>query len=300
MVNWKKTAIILPILAGVCWGCSGGFIRVLEDAGFPNVTIIGSRVITVVVLLGLIILLYDRSLFKVAPRNLPLLTLTGISGFLFLNYTYNAAIMSLSLSLATILLCCAPIFVILFSRVLFAEKITKRRVVCMFAVLLGCVLLSGVFETGRLQWSPFGLLMGAGSALCNAVCIMSMNEASGVRRIHPLTVQFYSALIAMIPLLFLTDFSMIGSFIQEAPAFNIPFLIAHALVASMLPNFLFNVSLRYVDAGVVAILEGGAEPASALILGLLAYHEVPTAFGLAGILIVVAALMTLSTEKKTS
>ena len=68
----------------------------------------------------------------------------------------------------------------------------------------------------------------------------------------------------------------------------------------MLPNFLFNVSLRYVDAGVVAILEGGAEPASALILGLLAYHEVPTVFGFAGILIVVVALMSLSREKQTS
>ena len=290
----KKIAFTFPIIAGTCWGCCGVFVRVLQAAGFDNITITTSRIGVVVLLLGLLIFFYDKSLFRVSIRQFPLLALVGASGYLFLNYCYNVSITTLSMSLATILLCTAPVFVIIFGSILFGERITVVRVICMLAALAGCTLLSGVIESGGLSWSLFGILMGVGSAVCNAISIMAMNEASDVRKLHPLTVQFYASLFALIPMLFLADFSAIGSFVVSAPLTSIPFLIAHALIAALLPNLLFNISFKYVDSSVVSILAGGAEPTSALLFGLLVYHEVPTIFGLAGIIIVVIALIVLS------
>ena len=48
----RTIALTLPIVAGICWGCCGVFVRVLDDAGFNNITITFSRVIIVVILLG--------------------------------------------------------------------------------------------------------------------------------------------------------------------------------------------------------------------------------------------------------
>ena len=290
----KKFALLLPIIAGTCWGCSGVFVRVLDETGFDNITITFSRVFIVVILLGLLILVHDKSLFHVPLRQIPLLALVGMSGYFFFNLCYNAAVLKLSLSLATVLLCTAPVFVILFSSVLFKEKITPLRVACMLAALIGCVLMSGVVESGGLKWSIIGILLGIGTAVCNATSIMSTNEATDIRKLHPLTVQFYSALFALIPMFFLTDYSAIGGFVAESPVTRIPFLIVYALVAALLPNLLFNISFKYVDAGVVSILAAGAEPTSALLFGLFLYHEVPTGFGLAGIVIVIAAIIILS------
>lgn len=290
----RTIAYSLPIIAGICWGCCGVFVRVLDQAGFNNITITFSRVIIVVILLGLAIFIYDRRLFRVGLRQLPLIALIGISGQFLFNICYNISILKLSLSLATILLCTAPVFVIIFGAILFKEKITPVRVICMLAVLAGCVLLSGVVESGGLIWSVLGLAMGVGTAICNAASTMAMNEASDIRGIHPLTVQFYAALFALIPMLPFTDYTVVGSFIAVNPLSHIPYLIVYALVAALLPNLLFNIAFKFMDSSIVSILASGAEPTSALIFGLLVYREVPNFFGLIGTALVIAAIIVLT------
>ena len=290
----RKIAFTLPIIAGVCWGCCGVFVRVLDNAGFNNITITFSRVIIVVLLLGIAMFIYDRNLFRIRRRHLPLIALIGISGQFLFNICYNISILKLSLSLATILLCTAPVFVIIFGTVLFKEKITPVRVICMLAVLAGCVLLSGIIESGGLMWSLLGLGAGAGTAICNAVATMSTNEASDVRGIHPLTVQFYAALFALIPMLPFADYSAVGEFIAGSPVTHIPYLIVYALVAALLPNLLFNIAFKFMDSSIVSILASGAEPTSALLFGLIVYREIPTVFGIAGMVLVIGAIITLT------
>ena len=65
----NKIALTLPIIAGICWGCCGVFVRVLDKAEFDNITITFSRVIIVVILLGLFLFFHDRSLFRVQKSN---------------------------------------------------------------------------------------------------------------------------------------------------------------------------------------------------------------------------------------
>jgi drug/metabolite transporter (DMT)-like permease len=290
----RKIAYCLPIIAGICWGCCGVFVRVLDQAGFNNITITFSRVIIVVILLGISIFVYDRKLFYIQRRQLPLVALIGISGQFLFNICYNTAILKLSLSLATILLCTAPVFVIIFGAIIFKEKLTSVRIICMAAVLAGCVLLSGVIESGGLMWSVLGLAMGVGTAICNAGSTMAMNEASDIRGIHPLTVQFYAALFALIPMLPFTDYEVVGSFIAENPLARIPYLIVYALVAALLPNLLFNIAFKFMDSSIVSILASGAEPTSALIFGLVVYAEIPTVFGLVGTGLVIVAIIILT------
>lgn len=290
----RSIAFTLPLIAGACWGCCGVFVRALDDAGFDNITIIFSRVFIVVILLGLTNLVRDRSLFYIELRHIPLVVLIGMSGQFFFNICYNIAVLKLSLSLATILLCTAPVYVIVFGAVLFKEKITPLRVICMAAVLAGCVLLSGVVESGGIKWSLFGLAMGVGTAICNAVATIATNEASYVRKLHPLTVQFYAALFALIPMLPFTDYSAVGSFISQNPLTQIPYLMAYALIASLTPNLLFNISFKFIDSGVVSILASGAEPTSALIFGILMYSEIPSVPGIIGTILVIGAIIVLT------
>ena len=35
----KRFAYLLPLIAGTGWGCTGLFVRTLDDAGFDNITI---------------------------------------------------------------------------------------------------------------------------------------------------------------------------------------------------------------------------------------------------------------------
>lgn len=290
----NRFAFLLPIIAGACWGCTGIFVRTLDDAGFDNITITFSRVSVMFLMLLAATVVYDRKLLRISKGDLILVGVIGVDGLVLMNICYNISITSLSMSLASILLCTAPVFVIIFGSVLYGEKITLLRVSCMVGALIGCVLLSGIVESGELKWSVFGLAMGVASSITNAAYVIILKEATDVRKIHPLTIQLYSTLIGMIIMIPMTDFVIIGDFVAASPGKSILFLLAHALVASLLPNLLYAISFLYVDSSVASILASGAEPTSALLFGLLVYREIPTLFGVIGMIIVVVSMIVLS------
>ena len=237
---------------------------------------------------------YDRNLLRIKRRDLLLLAVIGVDGLVLMNICYNISITSLSMSLASILLCTAPVFVIIFGSVLYGEKITLLRVACMIGALIGCVLLSGIVESGELKWSVLGLAMGVASSITNAAYAITLKEATDVRKLHPLTIQLYTTLIGMIIMIPMTDFGMIVDFVAVSPGKGILFLLAHALVASLLPNLLYAIAFLYVDSSVASILASGAEPTSALLFGLFVYREIPTVFGIIGMIIVVVSMIVLS------
>ena len=297
----KRFAYLLPLIAGTCWGCTGIFVRTLDDAGFDNITITVSRVAVMLLLIVLGLLVYDRSLFRVRKRDLFLLAVIGINGMVLMNICYNISITTLSMSLASILLCTAPVFVIIIGRILFGEKITLLRVVCMLGALLGCVLLSGIVESGALKWSVLGLAMGVASSFTNAAYVIALKDATDVRKIHPLTIQLWTTLIALVVMIPFADYGVIVDFVVERPAFATMFLLAHALVASLLPNLLYAIAFLYIDSSVGSILASGAEPTAAMLCGLILYHEVPTVFGIIGMVIVIVSMIVLSrSDEKTT
>ena len=293
----KKILNILPVLAGACWGSSGIFVRVLYEAGFDNMSITFARLSVTVLLIGIVILIKDKSLFRIQRRDVPLLMVSGFFGYFLMNLFYNSSINLLSLSLASILLCTAPVYVIIFGAIVFKEKITPLKIICLVGVVVGCVLLSGIVESGALQWSVYGILMGVFCSMSNAVCTMGCNEASGVRGIDALTVLFYNAFFALIPTIFLADFGTIGSFIAADPAKGLGLLFVNATVASLLPNLFFNMSFKYMESGVVSILASGAEPTAALIFGILLFSEVPTLVGFIGMVVVIGSIIVLTSAK---
>ena len=213
----KKLINIFPVLAGICWGSAGIFVRGLQAAGLSNLTIIFGRLTMTVIMVGVYMLIKDRKLFYLRKKDIPVVAFTGIIGFSLMNIFYNYSIQYLSLSLAAVLLCTAPVYVIIFGAVVFKEKITPLKILCMFAVLFGCLLMTGVIESGHLQWSLLGIMIGVLCSLSNAVCTLGCNEASGVRGVHPVTLLFYNSLFALLPLTFFMDFGELASFIAPEP-----------------------------------------------------------------------------------
>ena len=242
-------------------------------------------------------LITDKELFRIRRRDIPLLAFTGIVGFSLMNVFYNYSVQELSLSLAAVLLCTAPVYVLIFGAVFFKEKITPLKFICMAAVVFGCILLSGIVDTGELQWSLYGIGLGVLCAIANAVCTLGSNEASGVRGINPITLLFYNSAFALLPMIFLTDYSSLVGYIYQDPEEGIGIFLMNALITSLLPNLFFNYSFIYMDSGVVSILSSGAEPTAALIIGIAAFSEIPSLAGLLGMIIVVVSIIILTNSK---
>ncbi len=293
----KKAAVFLPLAAGACWGASGIFVRTLKAADFSNLTVMCSRSVVGTVLVFFMLLLYDRALLRLRLRDLPLFLSVAINGYLLMNTCYNLTALSLTLSLASILLCLCPIFVLLFGVLFFHEKITPVKICCMLAALTGCALISGVFDdTFNVAWSVIGILTGLGSAFFNAIYTVNSKQLTQ-KDYAALTINFYVFLISSVVLAPFADWSMMLGYVTEAPGWGISFYLAQSLITSILPNFLYTTSIEYIDSGKASILSCGAEPTSAMILGIFVYAEIPSALGVLGLVITISALFILTKNK---
>ena len=281
----KKFAMLLPLIAGSCWGAGGIFVRTLKTAGFGNLSIMCSRSLVSFCILLIVLLLYDRSLLRIHLRDLPVFLSAAINGYLLMNICYNTSVGMLTLTLASVLLCLCPIFVLLLSAVFFHEKITPVKVSCMLAAVVGCALISGVFDTHTaFVWSTVGILTGLGSAFFNAIYTINSKQL------------FAITTLILSPF---ADWNAIGTFVSAAPCKGAAFYLAQALVTSILPNFFYAASIKYIDSGNAAILSCGAEPTAAMLLGILLYNEIPAPSGLLGLAVTISALIILTKASKT-
>lgn len=288
----KKIYLILPILAGLMFGSSGIFVRTLTQNGIDPTTLLFLRFSIAIVPILIAILLTDRKLLKIDLSDIPLFLVCAMC-IVGLNLCYNESMNTVSLSLAAVLLSIAPIYVLIFAYILFGEKITSRKIICMVVAIFGCVLMTGVLESSMKSVPLFGIITGIGAGLFWAVYLMA-SKKSMKNGNHTFTLLFYSIIFISIALIPFTDFSQISNFISLSPAWAIIFLIVHSTFSFALPYIFSTISLNYIDSGVSSILLSGAEPFAALIFGLTLYNEIPTVLMFCGFILTIVAMTMLS------
>ena len=291
--NFSNIYLILPIISGTCWGTAGIFVRNLDAAGLDNITINFSKFTVAAILMGLAMLIINRKAFKVDPRDLPILTGIGVFGALFLNYAYTEAVIRTSLSLAAVLLCLAPIFVLIFGSLLFGEKMTRTKLICISMAIFGSILLSGLLDDGgTLPWDTIGFLFGLSSAIANAsytiLSKMATNKGYSAK-----TIYFYSYILILAFMIPFVDFGAITGYVTSEPLGASLNLIGFVAWTSLLPCVIYTIAVRHADAGKVATLASGAEPVSSMVMGILMYREIPSLLGFAGMFLTITALVLL-------
>ena len=105
----QARAIFLVLLAGSLWGCIGLFSRTLSALGVGPETIVILRNAGACVVLAVLFLLYDRSIFRIQLRHFPIFLGTGIVSILFFTLCYFNSQQVSSLAVSAILLYTAPL-----------------------------------------------------------------------------------------------------------------------------------------------------------------------------------------------
>ena len=293
----KQLLYLMPIISGAMWGSAGIFVRKLTDLGMNSYTVVSVRVVLAVLILAVWLGIYDRNLLKIKLKDLWIFVAGGVVGMFGLNICYNFAISELSLSLAAVLLSLSPVFVLFMAAILFKEKITSKKVICMTIAIAGCVLASGVLESAStMRWSVKGIIVGTiGAFFYGLYGIISKTAME--RGYHAFTTTFYCLFMVMLVVITLTNWKLVTNVVVANPVKMSVFLVIHSLCTSVLPYILYTFSIRYIDAGMASILASG-EPVAAMIFGVIFFSEIPTVLSVVGILLVIVALALLSMPKK--
>ena len=293
----NRIAFTLPLLAGVCFGSIGIFIRLFSEAGFNNMAILSTRNAISAVILFVFMLIYDRDLLKCKARDLPILLGGGFIGMTLTNIFYNIAVLNLSLGFAGVLIGLSPVYVVIIAAFLFRERITRRKLLGMVLAIIGVTMVSGVIENG-ITFTGLGLATGLLSGLFYGMTSLCTKVAIG-RGYNGLTITFYAVLITAVTTAPFSNWGTVADYTAAAPGSHILLMIAHALIGAALPYLMLNVSLKYIEAGKASILTS-SEPVAAMLFGAAIYGERLTPISVIGMAVAVIAFGIISTSRPES
>lgn len=283
----KNTKIAKFALAStfVIWGSVGIFVKYIP----LNSGLIALDRSIVGMLFLVLIKLCTKSKFDfVTIRNsLPLLCINGaLLGFnwilLFESYNFT------SVAISTICYNIGPIFVMLFSPIVFKEKLTGVKMLCIFSALFGIVCVSGVFEQSSVSVRDLiGIALGLSAALLYAVTVMINKKIDKVDATDKAITQFFaSAVVMFVYSLFVTD--------KGELSFSVTTVVLLLLVGVLHTGVAYTVyfkTLPFVTSQNVAVF-AYIDPVVACVLSAVVLKEELSFFVVLGaVVIIVSALL---------
>lgn len=280
-INTARLSIVISMLI---FGTIGIFVR--------HVPLPSSVIALVRGVVGTLFLLVFSRLRKTPVSwaairtNLGLLLLSGaFIGFnwilLFEAYRYT------TVATATLCYYLAPVFVILVSPILFRERLTLRKGICVVVALVGMVFVSGVTQTGSSGFGDvWGILFGVGAAVLYASVVLMNKMLTDVPAFDRTIIQLGAAAMALFPYVLVTERGTVVDW--SGPV--IPLLLVLGIVHTGIAYALYFGGIKELPTQTSALLSY-IDPVSAIILSAVFLGEELTAAGFVGAVLVLGATL---------
>ncbi|TFU94110.1 DMT family transporter [Barnesiella sp. WM24] len=282
-MNVKKIkGYALGFIAAATYGLNPLFALPLMDDGMDTSSILFFRYLLALPVMAAMIVVRGKS-FKVSRRQLGLLAVFGLlvglsSVTLFESYRYMDA------GIASTLLFVYPLMVALIMAAMFHERVTPVTVLCLATALVGIGLLYKG-EDGAVL-SVTGTLLVMLSALSYAIYIVGVNK-SQLSRVPTLTVTFYVLLFGL--LIFVGDIVLKQHVTIPAGVAQWGRVGALALLPTAVSFLCTTLAITYIGSTPTAIL-GAMEPLTAVVVGVVVFHETLTPRILVGLVLIIIAV----------
>lgn len=284
----KYTGELSVIAAGILWGSISIFVRHLTDAGLASLQLVFLRSSMAAVGLFFWLFAVNRDALRVKLKDIWCFVGTGIVSLTFFSWCYFTTIQASEASIAVVLLYTSPIFVMLFSAVLFQEKITVQKLTALVMTFCGSVLVAGLVGGGH-TLTPKVFLVGIGAGL--GYGLYSIFGRFAIERGYgSLTITFYTFVFS----------SISGAALchaEQLPALMTPETAAwcagSAIVCSIAPYLLYTYGLSRMEAGRAAIL-ATVEPLVGAVVGIVYFQESHDVVKLAGMALIFGAIVLLN------
>ena len=293
MENNKKDrfrSVFLVLVSAVLWGTYGSFVTRSGELDIGRNAFLFARFAVTALPVIPLLLRKDPGALKINLRDLPLFFLNGIGSIVFFTTCYTLAIRRTKIATAAALLYTAPAIVLVLSVLLFGEKLTKKKAICVLLSVVGCALVSGA-AGGDLGLTKEGILLGLGAGLGYALYSIFtryiLNKGYAV-----FTNLLYTFGIAALTYLVL---GMQDGGIQAL--FADPSALLFSVVCGFLTGFLaylfYTEGLKGLESSRAAQI-ATIEPVTAAVLGMLLFHQTLSFGELCGIVLVLGSVVMMS------
>jgi drug/metabolite transporter, DME family len=289
--NWST---VLVALAALCWGLSGGMAGILMAEGWDPIVVSLYRggIGLVFVLAWLALRPTSSGLANIRLWFWSVVAGIGVAGNFSL---YFISIAEGGVAVAATLMYCAPVFVFIVSFMLGLERPTVIKCLALSVIMLGIVLLTGVYEIEASEVSLYAAATGLLAGLSYAVFIFGFKFAAPHG--SPQAILAIALAVLCLILIWLSDVDQTLA-VLRAPSW--PWFVALGVLGAGLSFAFYIVGLNHTAPAVASIV-AMVEPVTASVFGVVVLEERligPQILGLGLILVTVTTLTFHSSARK--
>ena len=268
----KNKGVLYALCAGISWGISLGiFGRTMTSFGFTAMQVSAVRTTISAITFIILALVTDRKAFRLNPKDIWIFLCSGFISVTLFCWCYFTSTRLCSLAVGGVLQYTAPVWVVVFSAVIFKEPITKVKAVAMLVAIAGCVLVSGITYGSYTIFTRFA-----------------------VPKYRTMTINVYTFIVASATSLLLSGPVKTVSAVCTPKV--LPVAIIGGIMCAAVPYYFYNKSLETLENGKASIL-ATIEPVIAVMVSVFYYKEPLSLEALIGIVLILGAVVILAIQK---
>lgn len=277
-------AYFITILGASFWGLTGLFVEALYTNGFTAWEIVTIRLSSSTFILIVLLSIFSRKHLYIRLKHLPYFIGLGVVSIVIFNWCYFTVMEQTSLSIAVVLLYTSPVFVTLLSRIIFKEKITRKKTVSLILTIVGCALAIKLIPLGNVSIPVVSIFLGLLSAFFCATYSIIGKFISW--HYNFLTITVYALLMGS---LFILPTSGLWKKTEAFQSVDVWInIFGVAILSTILAYTLYTFGLAYIESSKAAIL-GAMEPIVAVLVGVLVFADSLNFLQIIGIFLVIAS-----------
>ena len=251
----NKIGYFYILLAGIFWSTLGFLVSKISDYNFSSEEIAFFRMIGGFIAISIYGKLTMPTMFKITKKGILYVFAIGIVCQFIFNIAYMGSISMVGASMAAVLLYVSPVFVAIFSKIVYKEKINKIKILSLIFCVIGAFLAvtGGKIEIKELNIG--GIIAGIMAAITYAM--LPIFNKNALKEMDNITMSAYAFLIAAILMCFRINPVETISKIDSVKAFG--YIAAIGIIPTAMSYIVYSKGiLKGVElsiAGVVASIE---------------------------------------------
>ena len=277
----KKTALTKHLISLLLFGINGIVASNINLSSYEIVffrTFIGSILLAVLFMLG-----KGKFHIKENKKDFLFVVLSGIAmgtSWMFLYESYK----NIGVSIGALLYYCGPVIVMIFSPIIFKEKLTLPKIAGFLTVLVGVFLINGA-DTGE-KIGVWGLFCGIMSAVTYALMVMANKKSTKIVGMQNSVIQLIVSFITVSVFLWLKQ----GLFI-DVPRDAWVWILMLGILNTGIGCYLYFSTLSQLPVQTVAVC-GYLEALSAVVFAALLLGEKMSTGQIIGAVCIIGGAMT--------
>lgn len=196
----EKIGYIYIFIAGTCWATLGFLVSKISDYNFSSEEVAFFRMIGGFIVISIYGKITMPTMFKISKKGILYVLGIGIICQCLFNIAYMGSISMVGASMAVVLLYVSPLFVAIFSKVVYKEKINKTKVISLIFCVMGAFL---AVTGGRIVLKGINMIgIFAGIVAAVTYAMLPIFNKKALKEMDNITMSAYAFLIASIIMCF--------------------------------------------------------------------------------------------------